>query len=150
MRNQETHTKIHFELQWGTLYERMPSRIVGNLAICPNNYFGLTAKKGSNFALLALCEGNPPVTGGFPSKRTSNAHSVRISSWFPGKKYRLWYETMFSQSRERFPTPVNQAVGVRCDRRWQIRGSGLRSNGTELIILTSPGVWNLGTHVYIN
>ena len=24
-------------------------------------------------ALLALCEGNPPVTGGFPSQRTSNA-----------------------------------------------------------------------------
>ena len=25
------------------------------------------------YALLALCEGNPPVTGGFPSQRASNA-----------------------------------------------------------------------------
>ena len=25
------------------------------------------------FALLALCEGNPSVTDGFPSQRTSNA-----------------------------------------------------------------------------
>ena len=28
---------------------------------------------GTLSALLALCEGNPPVTGGFPSQRTSDA-----------------------------------------------------------------------------
>ena len=28
---------------------------------------------GNCFKLLALCEGNPPVTGGFPSQRVSNA-----------------------------------------------------------------------------
>ena len=35
-------------------------------------------------ALLALCEGNPPVTGGFPSQRASNAEimsTVMVSSW---------------------------------------------------------------------
>ena len=33
-----------------------------------------------SFALLALCEGNPPVTGGFSSQRASN--SERISMWW--------------------------------------------------------------------
>ena len=33
-------------------------------------------------ALLTLCEGNPPVTGGFPSQRASNAESVSMS-WSP-------------------------------------------------------------------
>ena len=30
-------------------------------------------------ASLALCDGNPPVTGGFPSQRASNASSVSMS-----------------------------------------------------------------------
>ena len=29
----------------------------------------MTSSNGNIFALLALCEGNPPVTGGFPSQR---------------------------------------------------------------------------------
>ena len=32
----------------------------------------------SKLALLALCEGNPPVTGGFPSQRASNAEVISI------------------------------------------------------------------------
>ena len=28
--------------------------------------------------LLALCEGNPPVTGGFPSQRANNLHSISV------------------------------------------------------------------------
>ena len=39
----------------------------------------LTRKKNFKDALLALCEGNPPVTGGFPSERASNAESIFIS-----------------------------------------------------------------------
>ena len=40
--------------------------------------FWVTSKKHQRSALLALCEGNPPVTGGFPSQRASNAESVSI------------------------------------------------------------------------
>ena len=29
--------------------------------------------------LLVLCEGDPPVTGGFPSQRASNVESIPIS-----------------------------------------------------------------------
>ena len=29
---------------------------------------------------LALCEGNPPVTGGFPSQKASNAGSFTVQS----------------------------------------------------------------------
>ena len=31
--------------------------------------FMMTSSNGNIFRLLALCEGNPPVTGGFPSQR---------------------------------------------------------------------------------
>ena len=36
-----------------------------------NSLFHLTTKEVSKPKLLALCEGNPPVTGGFPSQRAS-------------------------------------------------------------------------------
>ena len=39
----------------------------------------LTSKKSSKPALLVLCEGNPPVTGGFISQRASNTENVSIS-----------------------------------------------------------------------
>ena len=41
--------------------------------------FGLTSKKTSKPALLALCEGNPPVIGGFPSQRDSNTGNICMS-----------------------------------------------------------------------
>ena len=44
-----------------------------------NCLFRLTWKETSKLALLALCEGNSPVTGGFPSQRDSNVESVSIS-----------------------------------------------------------------------
>ena len=41
--------------------------------------FWLISKKTWKPVLLAFCEGNPPVTGGFPSQRFSNMES--ISMW---------------------------------------------------------------------
>ena len=38
----------------------------------------LIPKKNHTSALLALCGGNPPLTGGFPSQRTNNAENVSI------------------------------------------------------------------------
>ena len=41
----------------------------------------------SNSIILALCEGNPPVTGGFPSQRASNLESI----------FMLWHHHGVSQ-----------------------------------------------------
>ena len=41
-----------------------------------NYLLKLASKKASIPGLWGLCEGNLPVTGGFPSQRTSNAESV--------------------------------------------------------------------------
>ena len=37
-----------------------------------NHLFRITSKKTSKLHVTGLCEGNPPVTGGFPSQRASN------------------------------------------------------------------------------
>ena len=36
------------------------------------------SKKTSNLRVTGLCKGNPPVTGGFPSQRASNAENISI------------------------------------------------------------------------
>ena len=40
--------------------------------------FRRTPKKASKLCVTGLCEGNPPVTGGFPSQRASNAENVSV------------------------------------------------------------------------
>ena len=49
-------------------------------------------------ALLALCEGNPPVTGGFPSQRPVTRSfdvffDLRLNKWLSIKVRRRWFET---------------------------------------------------------
>ena len=43
-----------------------------------NHLFRRKLKKTSKFRVTGLCEGNPPVTDGFPSQRASNAEDVSI------------------------------------------------------------------------
>ena len=50
-----------------------------------SSLFRLTSNKTSKPALLALCEGNPPVTGGFPSQRASGIDSISMTSWRQNK-----------------------------------------------------------------
>ena len=38
----------------------------------------VSLKKTSKLRITGICEGNPPVTGGFPSQRASNAENVSI------------------------------------------------------------------------
>ena len=45
-----------------------------------NRWFRRRSKKTSKLRDTGLCEGNPPVTGGFPSQRASNA--VNVSIWW--------------------------------------------------------------------
>ena len=44
--------------------------------VCLFNSLLKPTKKYQRSLLLALCEGNPPVTGGFPSQRASNMESI--------------------------------------------------------------------------
>ena len=61
-----------------------------------NRLFWRKSKKTSKFRVTGLCGGNPPVTGGFPSQRASNAENVSI--WWrhhgikTGKDVRFWYD----------------------------------------------------------
>ena len=45
-------------------------------------------------ALLAPCEGNPPLTGGFPSQRpvTQNFDDLRLNIQFSKQSRRWWFE----------------------------------------------------------
>ena len=61
------------------------SRITANYLF--NRLFRIISKKTSKPALLVRCEWNPPVTGGFPSQRVSNAESVSML-W---RHYELWF-----------------------------------------------------------
>ena len=43
-----------------------------------NRLFRCRSNKTSELHITGLCEGNPPVTGGFPSQRASNVENVSI------------------------------------------------------------------------
>ena len=64
-------------------------RLISSVSRLYNRLFRHRSKKPQSSALLALCERNPPETGGFPSQRASNAdfffHLV-TSSWHASSK----------------------------------------------------------------
>ena len=73
------------ELQWCQT-RFMMFKITSNLTCLFNSMFRGTLKKTSKPALLTLCEGNPSVTGGFPSQRANYAESISIS-WYHHGEY---------------------------------------------------------------
>ena len=52
--------------------------ITGNSTVCPTVCPGWHQCKHHSSTPLALCEGKPPVTDGFPSQRASNAEGVSM------------------------------------------------------------------------
>ena len=50
-----------------------------------------TDKKNQKSVLLSLCEGNPKVTGGFPTQRDSNADNAFI--WWRHNEIMAWWQT---------------------------------------------------------
>ena len=54
----------------------MASQITGVLIVCSTVCTGANQRQHQNSAVLALCDGNPSVTGGFPSQRANNADDV--------------------------------------------------------------------------
>ena len=56
-----------------------------------NSFRWPPSQRISNSELLALCEGNPPITGAFPSQRASNAKNVFIL-----RRHYVWKEKLLS------------------------------------------------------
>ena len=52
--------------------------------------FGRRSKKTSKLSVTGLCDGNPPVTGEFPSQRASNVENV--SSWNDMELLSQWFD----------------------------------------------------------
>ena len=69
---------FHCVLQWHYM-SIMGSQITSILAVCSTVCLGKHHPKTSKPPLLTLCEGNPPVTGGFPSQRASNTDTISMS-----------------------------------------------------------------------
>ena len=58
----------------------MASQITSVSIVCSLFWFRGGSKKTSKIRVTGLCEGNPHVTGGFPSQMASNAENV--SNWW--------------------------------------------------------------------
>ena len=56
----------------------MGSQITSLAIVCSTVYSGTDQREHQSFTSLALCEGNSPVIGEFPTQRTSNAENVFI------------------------------------------------------------------------
>ena len=56
----------------------MASQIIGVSIVCSNVCLGAHQRKTVKFRVTGLCEGNLPVTGGFPSQMASNAEKGSI------------------------------------------------------------------------
>ena len=56
----------------------MVSQITDVSIVCSTDCSGANQRKHQSSAPLGLCEGNPPVTGGFPSQRASNTGDISI------------------------------------------------------------------------
>ena len=68
----------------------MASQMIGVSSVCPTDCSGADRRKHQSAASLGFCEGNPPVTGGFPSQRASNAENVSIWWCHHANKCVLW------------------------------------------------------------
>ena len=72
-----TCTSTRLSLQWRH-NERDGDSNHRRLHCLPNRLFRRTSKTTSKLRVTGLCEGNPPVPGGFPSQRASNTENIFI------------------------------------------------------------------------
>ena len=78
----------------------MASQITGVSIVCSTVCSGADQRKHQSstslaFALLELCEGNPPATGGFPSQSSSGA-----------KMFLFDYVILYTKLQTHFPSIV--------------------------------------------
>ena len=100
----------------------------------PNHLFRPISKRISKLRVTGLCERNPPVTGGFPSQRASNAENVSIR-WGGGARSVI---------------PSNVLHLTRHDTTWDIAGRfeqcrSIVYNGFEII--NAQELWTIMPHI---
>ena len=94
----------------------------------PNRLFRRRSKKTSKLCVTGLCEGNPPVTGGFPSQRASNAENVSI--W-------LHHHTLVLSVNKPFPEPMLTQIYVATDDVASLGLNGLTSQLDGFVIFAT-------------
>ena len=74
------HHRIHYRIPHGNdvIVSAMASQITGVLDCLLKRLFMHRSKKAPKLRSTGLWEGHPPVSGGFPSQRASNAENVSI------------------------------------------------------------------------
>ena len=97
-----SNTSSYSDVTWESRRLNLPT-------VCSTSCSGLQQKKHRSFTLLALCDGNLPLTDGFPSQRASNAESVSIS-WrhHAGKNLNNWphlFDAVTTNNKENIVTP---------------------------------------------
>ena len=84
-----TYKRYYFQFNWPLQWRHNERNGVSNHRspdCLLNRLFRRRLKERSKLLVTGLCEGNPPVTGGFPSQRASNAEMFPFdmtSSWLP-------------------------------------------------------------------
>ena len=96
-----------------------------------NRLFRRRSKKTSKIRVTGLCEGNPPVTGGFPSQRASNAENVSI----------LWRHHAVTGDITRIVQ--GYFIGIGCTNNASVREAALQSFVKRVTWLSAHGfTWN--------
>ena len=62
------------------------SQITGISNVCSTAGSGADQRKASNLRVTGLCEGNSPVTDGFPAQKASNVENA--SNWWRHREYK--------------------------------------------------------------
>ena len=94
-------------------------------------------RKHQSSALLALCEGNPPVTGGFPTQRASNAENVSI--WWRHHELGFIFYLLPQVAWEQYQ-PMRKYVIRICN----VRSYWLKAYSHDLI---KNGPWSFTIHI---
>ena len=92
-----------------------------------NSLFRRRSKTRTKLCVTGLCEGNPPVTGGFPSQRASNAENDSI--WWRHQCQSVpteWYQGLYSQSGKTSYPQIS----------WSLEA-------TRLNVIIAVSLWNL-------
>ena len=91
-----SHCVKQHEISYNTSTKILKDRWDTELTTATRNM--MTSSNGSIFALLALCEGNPPVIGGFPSQKPVTRSfdvffDLRLNKRLSKQSGRRWFQT---------------------------------------------------------
>ena len=97
--NRTRHRYTRIVTVWNRLiWNGTPKRVSSKTKQCFSDFCMMTSSNETFSALLALCEGNPPVTGGFPSPRPVTRSfdvffDLRLNKQLSKQSSRWWFET---------------------------------------------------------